>query len=344
MNPIKVAQLIMEKLLLDPERRVILPIVAVAHTPDLLQVVQELVKLEVADKFLSVVASGLDSPSGYSDRCHDFTSLYLTDGEPSSIEYIKMAFNPNYIVTVNDHDSIHVSHTRSSFPHCTVPSHTLRKKFLYLPEKKLVYCVMNKCGSTYIGKGLTGLDTDDAIMARESSLSRMQDIFSRTNDLYKFTVVRNPYARFVSTYLDIIAGLEGAPSPRNIYYRRALKLPVDRRIEFAELVTAIENQGFIWGPGHEHWLPQTTVACIGIIKYNDIGHLEDLNSFLETKVVPVLRANGDTRHNIFGGEHCRKSGASDRWTQFYTDDGIRNRVHNLYEIDFDVLRYSNLII
>jgi len=343
MNPVKVAQLIMEKLLLDPESEVVLPVVAVAHTSDTLKVVQELVKLEVADKFLSGYSSDLDVPSGYSDRCHDFTSLCVTD-EPSSIDYIKRLFNPNYVITVNGDDSIHVIHARASFPHCTVPSHTLRKKFLYLPERKLVYCVMNKCGSTYIGRGLTGLDTDDAIQARSSSLYHMQDIFSRTNDLYKFTVVRNPYSRFVSTYLDIIAGPEGVPSPRNIYYRRALKLPVDRRIEFTELIDAVEKQGFIWGPGHEHWLPQTTIACIGIIKYDDVGRLEDLNNFLETKVVPVLRANGDTRQNIFSGEHCRKSGASDSWTQFYTDDGIRNRVYSLYEIDFDVLRYSKWII
>lgn len=343
MNPVKVAQLIMEKLLLDSESRVVLPVVAVAHTPDMLQVVQELVKLEVADKFLSGYSSDFHAPSYYQDRCRDFTSLYITDPRCST-DAIQRNFNPNYIVTAHDDDSIQVWNARSSFPHCTVPSHTLPKKFLYLPDKGLVYCVMNKCASTYIGRGLTGLDTDEAIQARSSSLDHLQDIFSRTNDLYKFTVVRNPYSRFVSTYLDIIAGLEGSPSPRNVYYRRALKLPVDRRIEFTELIAAVENQGFIWGPGHEHWVPQTTIACIGLVKYDDVGRLEDLSNFLETRVVPVLRSRGDTRQDIFSGEHCRKSGASDSWTQFYTDDGIRNRVYSLYEIDFDVLRYSKWII
>lgn len=336
MNPREVAEFIMAHLLYK-DKNIVLPIVALAHKADLLPVVQELVTLEVADKFMSGYSSDLHAQCGYSERCQDFTSFYITD-DKYHVGAIKRTFNPNYIVIVHDDGTVEISYARMSFPHIAMPSHTLRQKFLYLPVSKLVYGVMNKCGSTYIGKCLTNRNTEDAILARSAAILHMPEILSRTSDLYKFTVTRNPYTRLASIYMDIIAGLEETPPPRSAMYRRALKLPVTRRIEFAELITAIEEQGFIWGPGHEHWLPQVVISGYGYINYDAVGKLENLGNFLATNIEPILRRTIPTPEVIFPQRKDRFSGGNEICGQLYTDQ-LRNRVYRLYKIDFDVFDY-----
>lgn len=329
-----IAATIAEKLL-EKDSNIVLPIVAIAHNAGLGPVVSKLTELELADNIVSGIASERPHMAA---RCQEFTSFYIVDGfDPDTFDRIQRDFNPNYIVIVAN-GSITFMQKRVPLSHYTFPPHTIRKKFLYLLESNLVYCVVNKCGSTYIGKCLSNRDTMDAINARTLAVSHLPEIMSRTSDLYKFTVVRNPYTRMASTYNDIIAGNTDTPTPRNCLYRHSLKLPIDRRISFAEMLTAIEEQGFVWGPGHEHWLPQAVIAGYGIINYNAIGKLEDLHSFLTANIEPILRRTVPTKEVIFPGQPDRYSGSEKIFASLY-DSNTKSRVYDLYKIDFDSFDY-----
>lgn len=316
----------------------VFPIVAVAGRTDMLPIVQKLIDCEAADMHLS----GEEDIKCIITPESQHTLLYLTRiSETEGAGALeRMRQSVNFLANIDPHTGMLTVHKGNPmFQHLPVPGHTIARKFLYLQELGVAYGVINKCGNTFIGKALTGLDSEEAIQARYGSMEHMREIFSRTSDVFKFTVVRNPYSRLVSVYLDIICGHLPEPAQRAVLYRRALGLPVKGTIPFESMVDQIETQGFIWGPGHEHWIPQVVVSCMGSVKYDEVGRLEDLPNFLSTKIEPVLRSRGETRQGIFTGHPDRVSGASSSWMQFYPDNVIRKRVYNLYEIDFDVLRY-----
>ena len=235
--------------------------------------------------------------------------------------------------------------SKEHFYHLPVPEHTIHKRFLYIPERDIMYCPINKAGCSFIGATLADKDPEDAFKQRWDALPYLPRIMSRKDTgMYKFTVVRNPYSRLVSCFLDVIRGEHEEPGDRTRYFRRCLDLPVTGTIDFCQFVGRIEDKGFVWGQGAEHWLPQGEVALIGTINYSSIGRFEGLHDYLTSEIVPVLRERGDTRENIFRFQDSipeRVSGASTRFPEFYTCNDLRKRVYKLYEIDFDLFRYSS---
>lgn len=229
-----------------------------------------------------------------------------------------------------------------SFLHLPMPEHAIQKKFLYLPGYKVMYCPVNKAGCSYISNSISGLTSHKAFGYKVEAVPYLPDLISRTSDIFKFTVVRNPYSRVVSSFLDVIGGDTETLTPRHLYFRRCLDLPTENvKIPFADFIQRLEVKGFAWGLGAEHWIPQVAVSSISTIQYDKIGKFENLYNFLVDEIEPELKARGDKRPCIFLKDKPeRKSGASVTYKDYYRDTTTVDRVRKLYEVDFDLFKYS----
>lgn len=88
--------------------------------------------------------------------------------------------------------------------------------FKIVPERKLAYLVMKKCGCTSVIAALKKLEghngqlTPTEIHQRDDLITkkRFQDQVSNPDDWYLFTFVRDPIRRFLSFYADKIIGVQ----------------------------------------------------------------------------------------------------------------------------------------
>lgn len=149
------------------------------------------------------------------------------------------------------------------------------------------------------------------------------------DDVFRFTVVRNPYGRLQSGWRDKV--LTCQPLVRNLYLRLKGSLPTPRQassfISFAEFLEFISTESpDDWDP---HWRIQADHLFLKALNFSHIGKVEEIEKTVE----------------LF----CNKTGFSSA-----PSDGIRNeslgimrydetlaaRTWDLYERDFDAFGYT----
>lgn len=135
--------------------------------------------------------------------------------------------------------------------------------------------------------------------------------------LFKFTVVRNPYARTLSAYLDKVA--REAP-------------PQDPKAGFAAFLESLAN-----GELHSntHWAPQHSLMLIPVSHFDFIGKVEALDEAwrtIQSRIRPDLPlAMTSTLGN--------QTGANDKLRQYYDAPQVR-LVQRLYAEDFSTFGYA----
>lgn len=148
---------------------------------------------------------------------------------------------------------------------------------------------------------------------------------------FKFTFVRNPFHRLLSSYLDKI--LSSAPEKGQIDAVWARKYGEKKdHYTFGEFVEAISNipDNF----RDKHWRTQSRITMTGYIDYSFIGRFEQLNAHL-AKIESMAQIDFSNLKEI----SPHKTDAASRLREFYTDDIFRN-VTKLYETDFDRFMYK----
>jgi hypothetical protein len=150
---------------------------------------------------------------------------------------------------------------------------------------------------------------------------------------FRFTVVRNPYSRLLSCYLDRIVPASSQP------YRQLMALLRRKEgdpVSFDEFVRAVCAQRPY--DQNNHWRLQVAEVCHGDIHYDDVGKQETFAADM-ARMWPRL-ARGRPMPD-FSAENKAPSitSAERRLAEFYTGDLV-DLVRVAYRSDFETFGYS----
>jgi hypothetical protein len=151
-------------------------------------------------------------------------------------------------------------------------------------------------------------------------------------DYRRFTVVRNPASRVLSAYLEKIR--QGLKQSAAIVTAIKSSTGVDvaaQDVSFDQFLDVVATQ-----PSREqdpHWRRQADHIGLGIVPYDAVIHLEELDSSWDR--VAELTATPDLQEQFF----CRNStGASSRIADFYTPE-LTDLIMSTYARDYAELGY-----
>ncbi len=141
----------------------------------------------------------------------------------------------------------------------------------------------------------------------------------RLPSLFKFTVVRNPYTRTLSAYLDKIE-------------RRAIR--DGKESSFAGFLRqAKQHPRFLYS--NAHWAPQSSLMLIPINEFDLIGKVESLDSDL---ALIKHRLRPDMEQPVTSVT-LNATGAGEKLRSYYNDELI-SLIQELYRDDFTTFGYS----
>lgn len=166
-------------------------------------------------------------------------------------------------------------------------------------------------------------------------LSRHRGELSRLDKISFFTVVRNPWTRTLSAFLDKIAN---GPEEK---YGSIPGFGKNSREGFAAFVSFLGDGGL---HANHHWKPQKDVLLLPASHFRSICRLEHLASELPQ----ALSATGLTLptsdhlqqpHRIESDDPGKITNASSRLAKYYSPETL-DAIANLYAGDFALGRYS----
>jgi hypothetical protein len=138
------------------------------------------------------------------------------------------------------------------------------------------------------------------------------------DSLFKFTVVREPFSRTLSAYLDKIE-------------RRALR--AGKQSSFSEFLNALGKERYLYS--NAHWAPQSALMLIPVEQFDYVGKVENLSAdlaFIKQRIRP------DVAEPVTSMK-ANATGAKDKLIEYYSPELIQ-KVRDLYRQDFEAFGYS----
>lgn len=164
------------------------------------------------------------------------------------------------------------------------------------------------------------------VLPRASAL-RSNEVQNLSHRFFLFTVVRNPYSRLASAYLDKI--VRGKRSDKVLSF---LSNPQKSDVSFLEFCRYLAAGGVHEDP---HWYLQCDLIPCGVEKLHFVGRVERLESDLNEV---LKRIHGEER----GAQRNwtrHATGAESRLAELYCEESIRI-VREVYARDFTTFDYS----
>jgi hypothetical protein len=153
-------------------------------------------------------------------------------------------------------------------------------------------------------------------------------------DYLKFTVVRNPYSRLLSAYLDKIrphSQLNADKKEEVRLHYNLMQYPDSFACFVEQLCQQSDNQVNL------HWQSQTYIIAFDLIHYDKIGHVENLAEFYDFLQTQFPKAREIPLNNAENILH--QTSAASKLIDFYTPQ-LQQKVYQRYKKDFINFGYS----
>lgn len=159
----------------------------------------------------------------------------------------------------------------------------------------------------------------------------LEEVF--TSSAYsRFTVVRDPASRVLSGYLEKIRqGLRQSEDIVAALSQRTGQVVTAADVTFPDFLSVIEAQAS--RDQDPHWRRQADHIGLGIIDYDAVIHLEDLDASWD--VISRLTRTPDLNESFY----CRTATHATAKQGEYYDDATRALVRTIYERDYAELGY-----
>ncbi|HVT30409.1 MAG TPA: sulfotransferase family 2 domain-containing protein [Lacipirellulaceae bacterium] len=155
------------------------------------------------------------------------------------------------------------------------------------------------------------------------------EIESALFDRPVFSIVRNPYTRILSAYLDKIASDKKEKRHLLLSMGQVENVPIafDKFIDFICRQNSQEMDS--------HYAPQASLMQLDYIPYARIGCVEDM----ENSIATIMTAGYGASLTAVNDFRPHRTGAVSRIAQYYTPD-LAAKVRNRFCADFDRFGYS----
>lgn len=206
-------------------------------------------------------------------------------------------------------------------------------------ERKYVFSRVAKAGNSTMVATLYFQETGN-ILTDSAELQYVKDnYFSKPSELrsrevrslenfYKFIMVRNPYDRFLSGYLDKVS----TPlSPKYQKVRKVLNIKDGDHVSIDQFMWYLENGGLYTD---RHWLPQNMFLIFPKEEYDLIGKLENIKPFIDVVT--------DTLYPTSRSEIVKYDAHKTKRAQegINLAGNMKKRISSLFKDDFEVFEYS----
>ena len=217
---------------------------------------------------------------------------------------------------------------------------TYRLDFIkILPEQELIYLIVPKVANTRIRATLGAISGRAPRTPRSMSVVSFYRLATSPTAL-RFAYVRNPYAKLVSLWSNLVRDLPLVPSTRMIDSYLAQRAQVDptlpagadKTLSFEDFITfscAAADARF-----HPNFQLQSDLLTVPGIKLDFIGRLESFNTDF-IRVLDHVGASEAVRRDAFVPVNASQHNS---WSDYYTKD-LADRVYRAYERDFDSFAY-----
>lgn len=212
-----------------------------------------------------------------------------------------------------------------------------------------VYLVNEKCGYNTITRALGSYEADRMMPYPEPRgfhrppyeiANRYQYLTSQ--DFYKFSCVRNPFVRALSSYLDKIMTVKKiwtrdqqgkVVEEPEVWPREGLGFTMTQKISFKQFLEKLREKSI--KEIDNHFKPMWAVIMYPVVNYNKIVHLETFDRDFQ-EVMDYLGIPGKPK-DYLSAEHATK--AVKKLSEYYTPECVA-LVLEIYKDDFKYFDYS----
>lgn len=149
----------------------------------------------------------------------------------------------------------------------------------------------------------------------------------RLDALYAFTVVRNPFKRTLSAFLDKVQRKQDLGTWRG------------QQHDFASFLRWLDR-GALYTNGH--WAPQSSMLLLPLERLNYVGKVETLDADLDVIMAALKLRTARTAVGEVKSIWSNKTGANDKLAEYYTEE-TRSLVRKLYAQDFVNFSYNDTL-
>jgi hypothetical protein len=155
------------------------------------------------------------------------------------------------------------------------------------------------------------------------------------NNHFIFTIVRNPYERVLSAYLDKMRKRRF----KNLYRDEIIKYDKNGKVNFKSFCRFLSNGGYKENP---HWMPQFWFCKVfGLSNVDFVGKVEKLEEDF-THIVSNIGSRSifdNLKKPVFESDTRHKTNAKNRKYKFY-DSETMEIVKSVYSEDFGKFEYD----